>query len=97
MLSDTQLAGVVDLEQSISWYGAMTVDMIERLRKKGQDVSEMREKVNYALRHMDEACRFLPLKDLPYFQFEGLAQGFAARVGRAGLESIEQKRTFTGL
>ena len=92
LLSDTQMTGVVDLEQSISWYGAMAVDMIERLRKKGRDVSEMRKKVNYALLHMDEACRFLPLKDLPYFKFEGLAEGFAARVGKGALDSMKTEK-----
>ncbi|MBI4765064.1 MAG: CocE/NonD family hydrolase [Deltaproteobacteria bacterium] len=91
-LSETRRKGLVDLEQSISWFGAMAIDMIEKMAKEGKEVAEMRRKVGYALLNLDEACRYLPLKDLPYFNFEGLSEGFAARIGDgvlAGMKSEE--------
>jgi len=91
-LSDTRMSGVVDLEQSISWFGAMAVDMIEKMKKQGKDVTGMREMVMRALLNIDEVCNYLPLKDIPHFKFEGLSEGFATRIGDealAGLKSEE--------
>jgi len=82
---------VVDLEQSISWFGAMAIDMIEKMGKDGKDITEMRRKVGYALLNLEEACRYLPLKDLPYFNFEGLSEGFATRIGEGALAGMKSE------
>ena len=90
-LSDTRRRGVVDLEQSVSWFGAMAIDMIEKMAKDGKEVTEMRRKVGYALLNLEEVCRYLPLKDLPYFNFEGLSEGFAARIGEGALAGMKSE------
>jgi len=79
MLSDFRLHGVQELEGAVSWFAAMALDMIGKMARKGKDVSEMLGKVRYAMTHVEEVCRFLPLKDLPYFDFEGLREGFLSR------------------
>jgi uncharacterized protein len=90
-LSETRRRGLVDLEQSISWFGAMAIDMIEKMGRDGKDITEMRRKVGYALLNLEEACRYLPLKDLPYFNFEGLSEGFAARIGEGALDGLKSE------
>ncbi|MBW1710600.1 MAG: CocE/NonD family hydrolase [Deltaproteobacteria bacterium] len=90
-LSDTRLSGVIDLEQSISWYATMTIDMIEKLRKQGKDVSKMRSMVIQALFNIDDVCNYLPLNEIPHFQFEGLSEGFAVRIGDAALANIKSE------
>jgi putative CocE/NonD family hydrolase len=90
-LSDTRMTGVVDLEQSISWFGAMAVDMIEKMKKQGKDVAGMREMVTRALLDIDEVCNYLPLKDIPHFKFEGLSEGFATRIGDAALADLKSE------
>ena len=90
-LSDTRMSGVVDLEQSVSWFGAMAIDMIEKMKAEGKDITGMREMVTRALLNIDEVCNFLPLKDIPHFNFEGLSEGFATRIGDAALADMKSE------
>jgi putative CocE/NonD family hydrolase len=90
-LSETRRRGLVDLESSISWFGAMAMDMIDKMAKAGKDTAEMRRQVGYALLHLEEVCRFLPMKDLPYFRFEGLSEGFTRRIGNEVLAQLKSE------
>jgi len=45
-ISETRMSGPIELEQAISWFVGMAVDMIDRLEKEGKDVSEMRKMVD---------------------------------------------------
>jgi uncharacterized protein len=79
-ISDTRLSGVMDLEQSISWFAAMAVDMLAKLRKEGKDVAKATEMLERARFNLNEVYNFLPLKDIPHFKFEGIAENFMARM-----------------
>ncbi len=79
-LSDTRLAGVVDLEQSISWFTAMAIDMLERQRRQGKDVTRAREMLDRARFNLREVYEYLPLREIPHFQFEGLSEAFRVRM-----------------
>ena len=79
-LSDSRLGGPIDLEQSISWFTAMAIDMLERQRKQGKDVTRAREMLDRARFNLSEVYEYLPLKEVPHFQFEGLSQAFGARM-----------------
>jgi len=79
-LSDTRLTGVVELEQSISWFTGIAVDMLERQRRQGKDISKAREMLDRARLNPSEVYNYLPLKDVPHFQFEGLSEAFGARM-----------------
>ena len=79
-LSDSRLGGPIDLEQSISWFTAMAIDMLERQRKQGKDVTGAREMLDRARFNLSEVYEYLPLKEVPHFQFEGLSQAFGARM-----------------
>jgi len=79
-LSDFRLGGPIDLEQSISWFTAMAIDMIYRLGRQGKDVSKAREMLDRARFNLSEVYNYLPLKDIPHFQFEGLSEAFGVRM-----------------
>jgi uncharacterized protein len=76
VFSDTRLTGPVDFEQNLSWTATMMVDMIDKLEKEGKDVTEMRKSVMHARFNMDEVFNHLPVKDIPHFQYEGIAHAF---------------------
>jgi putative CocE/NonD family hydrolase len=91
-LSDSRLGGPIDLEQSISWFTAMAIDMLERQSNQGKDVTRAREMLDRARSNLSEVYEYLPLKDVPHFQFEGLSQAFGARMNDAippGVKSEE--------
>jgi len=90
-LTDTRMSGVEDLEQSLSWFGIMAIDMMEKMRKEGIDVAKMQKMVTRALFNLDEVCNYLPLKDIPHFKFEGLSEGFGARMGEAALADLKSE------
>ncbi|MBW2060527.1 MAG: CocE/NonD family hydrolase [Deltaproteobacteria bacterium] len=75
-LSETRMSGPLDFEQSVSWFALMAIDMIDKLEKQGKDVSKMREMIDRARFNTDEVINYLPFKDVPHFNFEGVRQGF---------------------
>jgi putative CocE/NonD family hydrolase len=79
MVSESGMSGVKELETGISWFATMALDMVEKMARQGKDVSGMLDNVRYAMTHFEEVCNFLPLKDIPYFKFEGLQEGFMRR------------------
>jgi len=91
-LSDSRLGGPVDLEQAVSWFAAMAVDMLERQRREGKDVAEARRMLDRARFNLREVYEYLPLKDAPYFKFPGLSEAFNVRMTDAlppGLKTEE--------
>ena len=90
-LSDSQMSGVVDLEQSISWFAENAVDMVNRMEAQGKDVSKMREMLNRARSNLEEVYSYLPLNDIPHFRFEGLSEAFKVRMGDSALASLKSK------
>ncbi len=89
-MSESGMSGVKELETGISWFATMALDMIEKMAKQGKDVSGMSDQVHYAMTHFEEVCNFLPLKDIPYFKFEGLQEGFMRRFSD---ENLKGKKT----
>ena len=93
-VSGDRRSGVIGLEGAISWSANMAIDTIRKIAAKGRDVSEMMAGIRYAMAHIEEVCEFLPLKDLPYFKFEGLEEGFMRRFGDQGLENLTSEEDF---
>ena len=90
-LSDSQMSGVVALDQNLSWYAAMTIDMLAKMSKQGKDVTKARAMVVEAMFNMGEVCKYLPVNEIPHFQFEGLKEGFSRRVGETALAGLESE------
>src|SRR5829696_213861 len=78
-LSEWRQAGVVDFESNVSWFSLMAVEMANRLERQGRDVTEIRMWLERARQNIDEVLEFLPFKDVPHFNFEGIREGFQTR------------------
>ncbi len=79
-LGESRMSGPVDFESSISWFVAMAVEMLERMRRQGKDVTRAREMLDRARFNLSEVYNYLPLKEIPHFQFEGLSEAFRTRM-----------------
>ncbi|HLZ69233.1 MAG TPA: CocE/NonD family hydrolase [Dehalococcoidia bacterium] len=82
-LSEFRQAGVVDFEANVSWFSLMAVEMANRLERQGRDVAEIRRRLERARQNIDEVLNYLPFRDVPHFNFEGIREGFQARASDA--------------
>ena len=74
MYEQTFFAGIATLHIPVSWVPTMAVDIADRLEKEGRDVSQIRQMLYRAIFNPEEVYNFLPLKDVPHFQFEGVQE-----------------------
>jgi putative CocE/NonD family hydrolase len=80
LLDDNALSGTVRLRVAAYWTPWMGMDIADKLQKEGNDVSEMRRMIVRALANPEEVYSYLPLKDVPHFQFDGLREIWYRRV-----------------
>jgi uncharacterized protein len=89
------------ISQATMWYGAISLimgassaatvgmDIAEKLSSQGRDVTQMRQMLNQVITEPGEVLNFLPLKDIPHFNFPGLKEVWYNR-GLKALPSPEQ-------
>jgi uncharacterized protein len=77
------LGGVIGLNVELSATVLLGMDIIDKQEKKGKDVSLIRHMLNRAMQNPEEVYNYLPLKDIPHFNFEGLTEFWKARVVNA--------------
>lgn len=65
---------VLKLQFATGWIPWAAFDVVDRLEKQGKDVSKMREMLNRVRSNPEELYSYLPLKDAPHFQFEGVKE-----------------------
>ncbi len=75
-IGESRLSGPIDFESGISWFVAMAVDVLERMRRQGKDVTKASEMLERARFNLSEVLNYLPVKDIPHFKFEGLEGAF---------------------
>jgi putative CocE/NonD family hydrolase len=68
------------------------VDVVNRLEREGQDVTEMRRTIDWAQSNPEEAINFLPLKDIPFARFERIRQMWNLRLHQPSTPKSEQER-----
>jgi putative CocE/NonD family hydrolase len=84
----TYLYGVINLIMGASSAITMGLGIAESLEKQGKDVSEMRRMLARAADNPEEVYNYLPLKDIPHFDFPGLKEVWYAR-GLSAIPRIE--------
>jgi uncharacterized protein len=82
------LYGVINLIMGASSATTMGQGIAENLEKQGKDASEMRKMLSRALLNPEEVYNFLPLKEIPHFNFPGLKEIWYAR-GLAAIPKVE--------
>jgi putative CocE/NonD family hydrolase len=70
----TMLAGTLNLYRLASWVPQQGMDVLSKMEKQGKDVSKIRKILIQALANPEETYNFLPLKDSPLAQFEGMGE-----------------------
>ena len=71
-IGESRMSGPIDFESGISWFVAMAVDVLARMRQQGKDVTKAEEMLDRARFNMSEVFNYLPFKDTPHFKYEGL-------------------------
>ncbi len=70
----TMLAGTLNLYRLASWVPQQGMDVLNKMEKQGKDVSRMRNILSNALANPEETYSFLPLRDSPLAEFEGMGE-----------------------
>jgi putative CocE/NonD family hydrolase len=81
--------GIVNLGVALNWLLGMTVEAINRQEKEGKDVSIARRMLEQAAANPELVYNYLPLKDVPYFNFPGIKDMWANRVLNSDRETLE--------
>ncbi len=88
--------GIVYLAAATNWILHMAVSIADREEKRGKDISNLRKLLKRAVSNPEEIYNFLPLKDVPHFNFEGIKELWTNRVldtSRDTQEYAEKNRT----
>lgn len=75
-IGESRMSGPIDFESGISWFVAMAVDVLARLKREGKDVTKSEEMLDRARFNLSEVYNHLPVMDIPHFKYEGLEGGF---------------------
>jgi putative CocE/NonD family hydrolase len=76
LVFDFRLAGPIDFEMGISWFVGQAINVIERMKQAGKDVSKSQEMLERARFNIAEVYNYLPVNDIPHFKYPGLEGGF---------------------
>jgi putative CocE/NonD family hydrolase len=92
----TRLNGVFNLGLFVNHVFFDGLDVANRLESQGKDVTRMRQILNRGITHPEEVCNFLPLKDLPQADFDGMREYWHDSVLNppAHLESAEARPAY---
>jgi putative CocE/NonD family hydrolase len=71
-VGESRMSGPIDFESGVSWFVAMAVDVLARMKLQGKDVTKAEEMLDRARFNMSEVFNYLPFKDAPHFKYEGL-------------------------
>ena len=90
----TVLAGTLNLYRLASWVPQQGLNILDKMKKQGKDVTEIRKLLLKALANPEETYNFLPLKDSPLSRFEGMDENMwkealdnaAQRAPQAGVD-----------
>jgi putative CocE/NonD family hydrolase len=83
--------GATALYMMVSWVPTMAVDVADRMEKSGRDVADMRLAIAHALSNPSEVYSYLPLKEVPLAQFEGIREMWGRRLNTAADRELAER------
>jgi hypothetical protein len=85
--------GIIDFGVLVRWVTMMGLDIAHKMEKAGKDVSAIRQMLSRAASNPSEVYSYLPLKDVPHFDFNGIREVWHSRVLHAlpGPEFLEKQ------
>jgi uncharacterized protein len=88
--------GIVNLGVALSWILATGLEIVNWQKEAGKDVSDALEVLRRGNVLPEEVYNYLPLKDIPHFNFEGVKEVWTNRIlnsDREKPEFVEKTRT----
>jgi putative CocE/NonD family hydrolase len=88
--------GIVNLGVALNWVLARGLEIAEWQKKAGKDVSRAVEILRRGNAQPEEVYNYLPLKDVPHFNFEGIRDVWVNRIFNTDSEKpeyVEKTRT----
>ena len=88
--------GIANLGVALNWVLHKTLEIADWEKQKGKDTSHMLEMLNRGNVIPEEVYNYLPLKDIPHFNFEGIRDVWVNRIfndERETPEFVEKTRT----
>jgi uncharacterized protein len=88
--------GIVNLGVALSWVLATALEIVNWQKEAGKDVSQAQEVLRRGNIQPEEVYNYLPLKDVPHFNYEGVKEVWANRIlnsDRENPEFVEKTRT----
>jgi len=73
-------SGTISLSTAVHAIPVTSIDLADKLEREGQDVTDMRRVINWALDNPEACYNFLPLKDIPFTRFERIRAMWNARL-----------------
>ncbi|MFC1920971.1 CocE/NonD family hydrolase [Chloroflexota bacterium] len=86
--------GAISLLTALVWLPNESEDVVNRLEKSGQDITEMRQVLSWARNNPEEFYNFLPLKDVPPARFERMHEMWAMRLHPVKGSELEKYRQY---
>jgi uncharacterized protein len=81
--------GVIALIMGASSAATVGMDIADKLGKQGKDVSHIQQLLSQVVSNPEEALNYLPLKDMPHFNYPGVKEVWYNR----GLQSLPPPET----
>jgi putative CocE/NonD family hydrolase len=88
--------GIVNLGVALNWVLATALEIVNWQKEAGKDVSNALEVLRRGNVLPEEVYNYLPLKDVPHFNFEGVKEVWANRIFNSECEKpeyVEKTRT----
>jgi putative CocE/NonD family hydrolase len=88
--------GIVNLGVALNWVLARALEIVNWQKEAGKDVSHALEVLRRGNVQPEEVYNYLPLKDVPHFNFEGVKEVWTNRIlnsDRENPEFVEKTRT----
>lgn len=92
----SRLNGIVNLGVASGWVLGMALEIASWQKEMGKDVSYALEVLHRAYVQPEEVYNYLPLKDVPHFNFEGIKEVWSNRILNSDWENpefVEKTRT----
>lgn len=81
--------GIVNLGVALNWILGRAVEIADRQGKQGKDISQILSLLNQAVIDPSLVYNYLPLKDVPHFNFEGIKDIWTSRILNTAADTPE--------
>ena len=94
MFVPPRTGGVISFITTLTWLPQVLKDLVDKLEREGQDVSEMRRSLRWAQDYPQEFYNFLPLNEVPLAKFGHIQEIWQWRLHPMSQAELESHRQY---